>query len=223
MRQAVGTDRQWRVVQPAALPAVLDQQPAVGTCAPESGRFRRGARQLAGDRHSWNANMLAAENKPPPSWTMTCPHCSQAARDCWHAATAAVPSCRRRFRRRRSSRSHYRPGHSFLVQRPALAPDDHTRRGDGALSAHVCASGGGTAAGSSTRASGSRGVTAMPHAARRRNYELFGPRMVRRHFNLPPPQRGVCGISFGYPDTEHPANGFRTARAALEDVVTWAR
>ena len=30
----------------------------------------------------------------------------------------------------------------------------------------------------------------------------------------------VCGISFGYPDLMHPANGFRTERAKLEDVVT---
>jgi hypothetical protein len=30
------------------------------------------------------------------------------------------------------------------------------------------------------------------------------------------------GISFGYPDAVHPANGFRTRRADLADVVTRA-
>jgi nitroreductase len=32
----------------------------------------------------------------------------------------------------------------------------------------------------------------------------------------------LVGISFGYPDLEHPANGYRTARAPLSEVVTWA-
>ena len=31
----------------------------------------------------------------------------------------------------------------------------------------------------------------------------------------------VCGISFGYSDDSHPANSFRTSRAALTDVVRW--
>lgn len=31
----------------------------------------------------------------------------------------------------------------------------------------------------------------------------------------------VCGISFGYADTSHPANAFRTARARPEEVVTY--
>jgi hypothetical protein len=29
----------------------------------------------------------------------------------------------------------------------------------------------------------------------------------------------VCAVSFGYEDTEHPANSYRTNRAALHDVV----
>lgn len=31
----------------------------------------------------------------------------------------------------------------------------------------------------------------------------------------------VAGISFGYPDTAPPVNGFHTARAEPEEVVTW--
>lgn len=34
-------------------------------------------------------------------------------------------------------------------------------------------------------------------------------------------RRIVCGISFGRADPAHPANAFRTSRAALADTVTW--
>jgi nitroreductase len=44
---------------------------------------------------------------------------------------------------------------------------------------------------------------------------------VRKHFGLGPDRLVLCGISFGYADAEHPANGFRTARAELADVVSW--
>jgi len=45
---------------------------------------------------------------------------------------------------------------------------------------------------------------------------------VRDHFAIPPERRIVCGISFGYADTHHPANSFRTARAPLDQVVRYA-
>lgn len=45
---------------------------------------------------------------------------------------------------------------------------------------------------------------------------------VRAHFAIPPERRIVCGISFGYADTAHPANGFRTTRAPLDEVVRYA-
>lgn len=52
--------------------------------------------------------------------------------------------------------------------------------------------------------------------------------LVRRHscrlrqfFGLAPERHIVCGLSFGYADNAHPANGFRTSRAPLEDAVTW--
>ncbi|XVQ06459.1 nitroreductase [Spirillospora sp. CA-255316] len=44
---------------------------------------------------------------------------------------------------------------------------------------------------------------------------------VREFFDLPPSRKVVCGISFGWPDPEHPANNYRTSRAAIADVVTW--
>ncbi len=48
------------------------------------------------------------------------------------------------------------------------------------------------------------------------------PTVVREQFDLPPSRLVVCGISFGWPDRSHPANGFRTPRADMADIVTWA-
>lgn len=44
---------------------------------------------------------------------------------------------------------------------------------------------------------------------------------VRRHFGLDDERRVICGVSFGYEDTGHPANGFRTGRAHMGEVVHW--
>ncbi|MBF6245740.1 nitroreductase [Nocardia elegans] len=44
---------------------------------------------------------------------------------------------------------------------------------------------------------------------------------LREYFDLPADRKIVVGISFGYPDLEHPANNYRTARAPLSEVVTW--
>lgn len=44
---------------------------------------------------------------------------------------------------------------------------------------------------------------------------------VRQHFGLSDERRVICGVSFGYEDTGHPANGFRTARAPLAQAVDW--
>jgi nitroreductase len=46
-------------------------------------------------------------------------------------------------------------------------------------------------------------------------------KFIRNHFSIPLDRLVVCGISFGYEDTEHPANAFRTKRAPLEQVVSW--
>ena len=44
---------------------------------------------------------------------------------------------------------------------------------------------------------------------------------IAAHFGLPDEQRIVCGISFGYPDLDHPVNQYRVPRATLEEVVDW--
>jgi nitroreductase len=45
---------------------------------------------------------------------------------------------------------------------------------------------------------------------------------IRAYFKLSEDRKVVCGISFGYPDEAHPANGYRTRRAQISDVVRWA-
>jgi nitroreductase len=45
---------------------------------------------------------------------------------------------------------------------------------------------------------------------------------IRELYVLPPERQVLMGISFGYADATHPANGFRTRRADLADVVTRA-
>lgn len=45
------------------------------------------------------------------------------------------------------------------------------------------------------------------------------PDMIRRHFGLPENRRILCAISFGHEDPDHPANGFRTSRAGLSEVL----
>ncbi len=47
------------------------------------------------------------------------------------------------------------------------------------------------------------------------------PQRVRDFFGLPADRRVVCGISFGYADPAHPANGFRTTRATPAEAVSW--
>lgn len=42
---------------------------------------------------------------------------------------------------------------------------------------------------------------------------------VREHLQIPEDRLIVCGIAFGYADADHPANGFRTERADLSEVV----
>lgn len=44
---------------------------------------------------------------------------------------------------------------------------------------------------------------------------------LRRHFGIAEDRTIVCGVAFGYADTASPVNGFRTSRAALDQVCTW--
>src|ERR1700754_780683 len=60
------------------------------------------------------------------------------------------------------------------------------------------------------------GLGTIPQAALARHSGL-----IRRHFNLGDDRRVVCGISFGYPDSTHKANSYRTSRAALADTITF--
>ena len=60
------------------------------------------------------------------------------------------------------------------------------------------------------------GVATVPQAAL-----AFHAELVRAHFGLGDDRRMVCGISFGFPDREHKANGYRTGRAGLADTVTF--
>ena len=45
--------------------------------------------------------------------------------------------------------------------------------------------------------------------------------LIRRRFGLSDDRRVVCGISFGYPDSDHRINSYRTSRAGLADAVTF--
>lgn len=42
---------------------------------------------------------------------------------------------------------------------------------------------------------------------------------IRRELDIPAHRLVLCGIAFGHGDPDHPANGFRTDRAALADVL----
>ena len=60
------------------------------------------------------------------------------------------------------------------------------------------------------------GVAAIPQAALASHSAL-----AKSLLGIDPARQVVCGISFGYEDTSHPANSYRTSRASLDDVVTW--
>lgn len=62
----------------------------------------------------------------------------------------------------------------------------------------------------------SHGVATIPQAA----IAAQAP-FVRAHFDIPDDRLILCAISFGYADEGHPANSFRTARAAADDVMDW--
>lgn len=46
------------------------------------------------------------------------------------------------------------------------------------------------------------------------------PDVIRTELGLPQGPQLMCGISFGYEDTAHPANAAQTDRAALSDILT---
>lgn len=65
-------------------------------------------------------------------------------------------------------------------------------------------------------AAASLGIASIPQAAL-----AARPQRVRDFFGLDESRLVVCGISFGYEDAMHSANGFRTLRAELGDVVNF--
>lgn len=67
-----------------------------------------------------------------------------------------------------------------------------------------------------TLAAEALGVATIPQAA----VAAYAP-MIRDHFKVPDNRMILCAISFGYEDSDHPANGFRTERAPLDEVIEW--
>jgi nitroreductase len=67
-----------------------------------------------------------------------------------------------------------------------------------------------------TLAARSLGVAAIAQAAL-----AAYPEFWREHLNLSDERLVVCGISFGYEDSDHPANQFRTTRAAIAQAANW--
>lgn len=62
----------------------------------------------------------------------------------------------------------------------------------------------------------SLGVASIAQAA-----IAYRSRFLRQWFGIPQDRQVVCGISFGWEDASHPANGFRTHRAPMARVVRW--
>lgn len=60
------------------------------------------------------------------------------------------------------------------------------------------------------------GVASIAQAALARQSTL-----LKSLLGIPAERRVVCGVSFGYEDSAHPANRFRTRRAPLAEVVDW--
>jgi nitroreductase len=65
-----------------------------------------------------------------------------------------------------------------------------------------------------TLAATAAGVATIPQAA----IAGMSP-IVRKVINLADDRDVLCAISFGYVDTDHPANQFRTNRADLDEVL----
>ncbi|WP_050603038.1 nitroreductase [Ruegeria sp. 6PALISEP08] len=67
-----------------------------------------------------------------------------------------------------------------------------------------------------TLAAQALGVATIPQAA----LATYSP-FLHRYFQIPEDRLILCAISFGYADPSHPANNFRTDRAAPSDFVEW--
>lgn len=67
-----------------------------------------------------------------------------------------------------------------------------------------------------TLAATALGVASIPQAA----IGAYAP-LVREVLDLPEDRLVLCAISFGYADSDHPANAFRTERATPSDIIDW--
>ena len=67
-----------------------------------------------------------------------------------------------------------------------------------------------------TLAAEALGIASIPQAA----IASYAP-LLRAHFGLGEERAILCAISFGFEDTAHPANQFRTERAALDEILDW--
>lgn len=67
-----------------------------------------------------------------------------------------------------------------------------------------------------TLAAQALGIASIPQAA----IASFAP-LLRSHFGLGEDRLILCAISLGYEDPAHPANAFRTERAALDEIFDW--
>ena len=65
-------------------------------------------------------------------------------------------------------------------------------------------------------AAASLGIATVPQAALAK-----APERIRAFFSLGADRKVVCGISFGFADPDHPANGFRTTRASVTASAAW--
>lgn len=60
------------------------------------------------------------------------------------------------------------------------------------------------------------GVATIPQAA----VAAYAP-VLHQILDIPENRLILCGISMGYADADNPANGFRTERADVDDVISW--
>lgn len=67
-----------------------------------------------------------------------------------------------------------------------------------------------------TLAAQAHGVDTIAQAA----VASYAP-FLHRYFDIPDDRLVLCAISFGYSDTDHPANAFRTDRAPIDAIVDW--
>ena len=67
-----------------------------------------------------------------------------------------------------------------------------------------------------TLAAQAAGVASIAQAA----VASYAP-LLHEMLDIPENRKILCAISFGYSDPDHPANGFRTSRAALPEFTQW--